>query len=205
MNIFNLKDELFNQNISIESQIIFVADVLENGAGYASQIGDPVVLKGILENLISVTGARLSNPKVHTDCESSCPNCLRSYENQRIHGLLNWRLGIDFAELALGVAMNESRWLDRGALASQQFTNTFSQQGALVVEHTASGLYAIGRSDKKKVVVLGHPLWRQDPRFFNDVQTSAYDELLALGYADVQISDMYLAEFKPYKMWSMLQ
>ena len=27
MNIFNLKDELFNQNISIESQIIFVADV----------------------------------------------------------------------------------------------------------------------------------------------------------------------------------
>ena len=194
----------FNSDMGV-SQRIFIADVLENGAGYASQIGDPVVLKGILENLISVTGARLSNPLVHTDCESSCPNCLRSYENQRIHGLLNWRLGIDFAELALGVAMNESRWLDRGALVSQQFTNTFSQQGALVVEETASGLFAIGRSDKKKVVILGHPLWRQDPRFLNDIQTNAYDELLGLGYADVQISDMYLAEFKPYKMWSMLQ
>ena len=187
------------------SQRIFIADVLENGAGYASQIGDPVVLKGILENLISVTGARLSNPLVHTDCESSCPNCLRSYENQRIHGLLNWRLGLDFAELALGVAMKESRWLDRGLLVSTQFINTFSQQGALKVETTGSGLFAIGRGDKKKAVILGHPLWRQDPAFFNDLQTKAYDELLVLGYGDVKSSDLYLAEFKPYKMWSMLQ
>ena len=162
-------------------------------------------LKKILENLVSVTGARLSNPKVHTDCESSCPNCLRSYENQRIHSLLNWRLGIDFAELALGVPMDESRWLDRGALVSQQFTKTFGQQGDLVIEEMSSGIFAVGRSDKKKVAILGHPLWRQDPRFFTDIQTNAYDELLALGYVDVKSSDMYLAEFKPYKMWSMLQ
>ena len=187
------------------SQRVFIADVLENGAGYASQIGDPVVLKGILDNLVSVTGRRLSDPRLHSDCESSCPNCLRSYENQRIHGLLNWRLGLDFAELALGVPLSEKRWLDKSQTVALQFANTFSHQGGLVVETLQTGLLAIGRSDLKKAVLLGHPLWRQDPAFFNDRQSDSYDELLNLGYEDPKCSDLYLAEFKPYKMWSMLQ
>ena len=187
------------------SQRVFIADVLENGAGYASQIGDPVVLKGILDNLVSVTGRRLSDPRLHSDCESSCPNCLRSYENQRIHGLLNWRLGLDFAELALGVPLSEKRWLDKSQTVATQFANTFSHQGGLVVENLKTGLLAIGRSDLKKAVLLGHPLWRQDPAFFNDRQSDSYDELLNLGYEDPKCSDLYLAEFKPYKMWSMLQ
>lgn len=187
------------------SQRVFIADVLENGAGYASQIGDPVVLKGILDNLVSVTGSRLSDPRLHSDCESSCPNCLRSYENQRMHGLLNWRLGLDFAELALGVPLTEQRWMSRSENVAAQFVNTFGHQGDLVVENLQTGLLAIGRSDLKKAVLLGHPLWRQDPAFFNDRQSDSYDELLALGYEDPKCSDLYLAGFKPYKMWSILQ
>ena len=194
----------FSSDIGV-SQRVFIADVLENGAGYASQIGDPVVLKGILNNLISVTGKRLSDPRLHPDCESSCPNCLRSYENQRLHGLLNWRLGLDFAELAMGIALTESRWLGRGSTVATQFTNTFSNQGGLIPEQLKSGLFAICRSDRRKAVLLGHPLWRQDPAFFNDRQSESYDELLSLGYEDPKSSDLYLAEFKPYKMWSMLQ
>lgn len=187
------------------SQRIFIADVLENGAGYASQIGDPVVLKEILNNLMTITGKRLSDPLFHPDCESSCPNCLRSYENQRLHGLLNWRLGLDFAELAAGVPLTDARWLSRGLTIASQFTNTFNNHNELVKEELNSGLFAICRSDKKRALLLSHPLWRQDPAFFNDLQSDSYDELLNLGYEDPKISDLYLAEFKPYKMWSMLQ
>lgn len=187
------------------SQRVFIADVLENGAGYASQIGDPVVLKEILNNLITTTGKRLSDPLLHPECESSCPNCLRSYENQRLHGLLNWRLGLDFAELAAGVSLQEARWLSRGSTVANQFTNTFNNNDGLIKEELKSGLFAVCRSDKRKAVILGHPLWRQDPAFFNDRQSESYDELLNLGYEDPTSSDLYLAEFKPYKMWSMLQ
>lgn len=187
------------------SQRIFIADVLENGAGFASQIGNPVVLKGILDNLLAETGSRLMDPQRHGDCESSCPNCLRSYENQRMHGLLNWRLGLDFAELASGVPLTEQRWLDRSQDIASQFVNTFSYQGDLVVQDLQSGLLAIGRRDMKKAVILGHPLWRQDPAFFNDRQSDSYDELIALGFENRECSDLFLAALKPYKMWSLLQ
>lgn len=122
-----------------------------------------------------------------------------------MHGLLNWRLGLDFAELALGVPLNEQRWMNRSQNVAAQFVNTFGHQGDLVVENLQTGLLAIGRSDLKKAVLLGHPLWRQDPAFFNDRQSDSYDELLALGYEDPKCSDLYLAGFKPYKMWSILQ
>ncbi len=122
-----------------------------------------------------------------------------------MNGLLNLRLGLDFAELAAGVPLQEARWLSRGSNVATQFTNTFNNNDGLIKEKLKSGLLAICRSDKRKAVILGHPLWRQDPAFFNDRQSESYDELLNLGYEDPTCSDLYLAEFKPYKMWSMLQ
>ena len=38
----------------------------------------------------------------HADlCNTSCPDCLRSYSNLAYHNLLDWRLGMDMASLAL--------------------------------------------------------------------------------------------------------
>ena len=30
------------------------------------------------------------------DCPASCYRCLRSYRNQRVHGILNWRLAMPY-------------------------------------------------------------------------------------------------------------
>jgi hypothetical protein len=34
------------------------------------------------------------------DCANSCYRCLRSYRNQRVHGVLNWRLALPYLQVA---------------------------------------------------------------------------------------------------------
>ena len=86
---------------------------LVNGAGYTSYIADSngsglpvneqidilcnkILDKGNPESIISFL-----NKKSHKDnCECSCYDCLRDYYNQRQHGSINWRLGLDLAGIA---------------------------------------------------------------------------------------------------------
>lgn len=48
------------------------------------------------------------------ECDSSCYDCLRDYNNQDIHNLLNWRLGLDVAKIADDTnfvpSLNEEYW-----------------------------------------------------------------------------------------------
>ena len=69
------------------SQRIFISDVLENGSGYSKIISNPTVLRSVLTSIINVTGSRLANPNFHPECDTSCPSCLRSYENS---GVFRW-------------------------------------------------------------------------------------------------------------------
>jgi ATP-dependent helicase YprA (DUF1998 family) len=40
------------------------------------------------------------------DCPASCYRCLRSYRNQRVHGLLNWRLALPYLRVAALTALS---------------------------------------------------------------------------------------------------
>ena len=42
------------------------------------------------------------NDKHHAACASSCLDCLRSYDNRRLHGALDWRLALDMLDLLAG-------------------------------------------------------------------------------------------------------
>ena len=93
------------------TQRIFFADDLANGAGYATYLGRPEVLPRLLREAAAL-GREFAEPSHAADCTSSCPDCLRSYDNRWLHSALNWRLALDVAELALGNPLDESRWLD---------------------------------------------------------------------------------------------
>ena len=84
---------------------IFLCDTLENGAGYATHLGSGNVMEELLA-MISRPSAReffdrLMAPGHAEVCDTSCPDCLRSYSNLSYHSLLDWRLGVDMAALAL--------------------------------------------------------------------------------------------------------
>ena len=59
---------------------------------------------------------RLMAPAHAEVCDTSCPDCLRSYSNLSYHSLLDWRLGVDMAALALDAlesAVERRREADR--------------------------------------------------------------------------------------------
>ncbi len=69
----------------LETRRVFLADQLENGAGYAPELGEMTNLKGILEEILGTLTSDYEGA-AHADCTESCPNCLRSWDNRRLHG-----------------------------------------------------------------------------------------------------------------------
>jgi DEAD/DEAH box helicase domain-containing protein len=184
---------------------IFIADVLENGAGYASELGESTALKSTLQTIVDVIGERLNDPNRHSDCDSSCPNCLRSYDNRRLHPFLNWYLAMDLAELALGQPLTASRWLDRSPEIVNAFLSGFGDDLGLKEIMSDSGFIALGTTNREKAVILGHPLWRHENPYLSDEQASFIAEVEALGFTDVKVSDLFVARHRPFELWSMLR
>ena len=91
-------------------QQIFIADALANGAGYCRHIGEvnlegkPFRLVQYLRNMIEPKDDFAKGLIAHgNDCDSSCYNkgCMRDYSNMPYHPFLDWRLGLDVAQLCL--------------------------------------------------------------------------------------------------------
>lgn len=75
-----------------------------------------LVLDDILTNMATKYEA-----ENHATCSASCSDCLRSYDNRRLHGVLDWRLALDLAgaQARRGARSPEFsrvawRWLIRG-------------------------------------------------------------------------------------------
>jgi DEAD/DEAH box helicase domain-containing protein len=83
---------------------VFLSDTLENGAGYCSYFADPVELENLLHFMTDPNGSFLQEilaPHHANNCQTSCPDCLRDYANLAWHCILDWRLAVDMARLAL--------------------------------------------------------------------------------------------------------
>ena len=93
----------------IYKQQVFIADALANGAGYCRYLGE-LDAKGeprLVKFLRDMADPNLDFSKgliAHgEDCDSSCYSmgCMRDYSNMPYHPFLDWRLGIDVAQLCL--------------------------------------------------------------------------------------------------------
>lgn len=173
---------------------IFLADALDNGAGYASELGQTGVFKKILDEArAELTHAWES--AAHADCTVSCPDCLRSYDNRRLHGALDWRLALDMLDLAAGEHLKEQRWLSRGPLVAQAFTQSM---GNWLSSEIIEGLPVLINQDKSKAVILGHPLWRRDPDHLTEQQGLVLEVVERdLGIQSARFSDLYEVDRQP--------
>ena len=82
-----------------------MVEQLENGAGYTSFLGNAdseiqfeVFLKQLLKN--GNIYEKLTEQIHKETCDCSCYDCLRDYYNQKYHEMLDWRLGLDLAQIA---------------------------------------------------------------------------------------------------------
>ena len=84
---------------------VFMVEQLENGAGYTTFLGqtDTQNQKDIFLKPLSKDGSiyeQIVKDEHKNSCDSSCYDCLRDYYNQKHHEILDWRLGLDLAQVA---------------------------------------------------------------------------------------------------------
>ena len=184
---------------------VFIADALENGAGYARHLGSPEVLTHVVGTVVKKIADKIESPRHGTACDASCPDCLRSYDNRFIHPHLDWRLALDLAQLSRGDALPAERWLSQGEAITGSFVAAFG-------EHTdferimAGDLNGVATPLSRRVAVFGHPLWRSDPEYFVEAQRTA-DSLVRAKWSikEVRFFDLATLQRHPAKVFAWLQ
>ena len=181
---------------------VFIADALENGAGYATELGTRDKFRRVLNEARHELTQRWEQPW-HADCTASCPDCLRSYDNRRLHGALDWRLALDMLDLAAGEDLDLGRWLGRGEVVARGLA---ASDAVDLVCHQVEGVPVVVHKRTGKAAVLGHPLWRRDGDLLTSQQRVAADAAAEKwGASSVLCSDLYEADRLPLSVLRRLQ
>ncbi|MER5352071.1 DEAD/DEAH box helicase [Kitasatospora sp. NPDC002551] len=134
----------------------YLADSLDNGAGFSTHLGSPGQIDGFLDAVDDYL-IQFGEDSRHAEaCSSSCYSCLRDYTNMRLHPLLDWRLARDLVGTLRGRSLRpeSSRYDDL-------LRGWAKEDPAVRLEDTASGLVCIHTSDftgEPLAVAVKHPL-----------------------------------------------
>jgi DEAD/DEAH box helicase domain-containing protein len=138
---------------------VFLADSLDNGAGYAVEIAKPSHFEALLKRTREAL-RKVFESADHANCSTSCPDCLRSWDNQRLHGVIDWRLALDMLDLCAGQELELSRWFSRIPELKAVARSIGSEID--VVKAGSLGVPVVIMPDSKIGVIVGHPLWFRD-------------------------------------------
>lgn len=177
---------------------VFIADATDNGAGYAVELGQKHVFEDILSSTRNTLRERYSDPS-HAHCTSSCPDCLRAWDNQPLHGALDWRLALDMLDLAAGAPLEPQRWFGD----TKAFVDGISRvaPGQVKVELVGDlNAPVVILPNRKAVVIVGHPLWIRDGGELAP-ELAALHEAVAAEFADsrIEISDFFEMDRTPLR------
>jgi hypothetical protein len=143
---------------------VFLSDGLENGAGYSSYFGTAARTRSLLQYMTGQSTQDFYGPYVHQthagQCLTSCPDCLRDFNNLPWHSILDWRLGLDLARLALNanavIDFTVPYWQGIDVLAAANYFGPMPGWQHI----TFAGLQAGRRNNR--LMIITHPLWRED-------------------------------------------
>jgi DEAD/DEAH box helicase domain-containing protein len=184
---------------AVPTASIFIADALQNGAGYAVELGTEDRFERVLERVHTDLKEKWEHSGHQERCTTSCPDCLRSYDNRRLHGFLDWRLAIDAVELALGRELDLSRWFD----GVQIKLDAISHANSGVIGEVIQELWTLRNETTMRAVVLAHPLWSLEVDLLRPQQMAAQKELSSLGY-QVEHFSLFDLERKPISLLTKL-
>lgn len=151
---------------------VFIADELENGAGFAEQISRTEFFEPLLQDILGdAYSGRFKDPR--HDCDASCYRCIRSYANRDLHPILDWRLGLDLIRLLAGERM-EPQWHEYSKAAKAFCRSKAGWSIASQDEDFATV------TDGSRAIVFAHPFIRFDDRWLDRsygsvMRTSMFD------------------------------
>jgi len=185
-------------NAQVTGQV-FISDALENGAGYSSVYGDPVKAEELLRYILGQTGTEFYDFIVdgahRKECRTSCPDCLRGFSNLAFHSILDWRLALDMARLALDanatIDFTTPYWQGLDTIAAQAYCK------AAGLNLTQFGDVVAGQ-DGSHVEIITHPLWDDNPNLFGPELAKAYAHAVASGATTVVFKPIFEILRRPY-------
>jgi len=180
---------------------IFLADTLENGAGYCVELGKVGKFEILLENIAQLGLQKWAASSHSNNCDSSCQNCLRSYENLRLHSLLDWRLGLDMVDLVLGREVPLDRWsltLEKTSrsLLSMMKSWPGNLDNGLELTFPDVGMATIKNKANRKALMIIPAFWSNVSENQMPSQKTIHESLLSEGY-DVTQADIYTISQSP--------
>jgi hypothetical protein len=180
---------------------IFMSDSLENGAGFSSHLGSPAETEDLLRFLTGQAAdqsfyAPMLAPPHAGVCQTSCPDCLRDFSNLAFHNILDWRLGLDLARLALNsnapVDFTVAYWQGQAAGAANAYFAAQTQW----LPVTFGGVPAGRRGNTVELIV--HPLWDTNPNNYCPQLTSAVAQAQASGAQTISCKSVFEVLRRPF-------
>ncbi|MFJ8210661.1 DEAD/DEAH box helicase [Streptomyces sp. NPDC096033] len=178
----------------------FLADALENGAGFSTHLGRPGVIPGFMQAVH--TYLETLRQTEHAEiCTSSCPLCLRDYSNMAYHPLLDWRLADDLlAVLSGGHARTSAGRAHRSLTGLQKML-----KGTFLDGHLPGLVFTHG--GLRHAVVAKHPLHMcEKGRVSADLQPAldaAVEHTQDVG--QIIVADWFTLEKSPMQIIEQLQ
>jgi hypothetical protein len=121
---------------------------------------------------------------------------LRDFSNLAFHNILDWRLGLDLARLALDPAapidLAVPYWHPLAAAISQAYFASKPGWSTL----NLAGLPAGRRNDAAEIIC--HPLWNRDPSSLHPVLTQAQTEATAAGVRTIELRSLFEVIRRPH-------
>ena len=191
--VMGLQAQVVNGNPSAR---VFLADALDNGAGYAVELGKPRVFARILDQARQELTAAWEDP-AHAHylhgLLPGLPAVLRQQAAARGAGLAT-RPRHDGPR---GRRAPEDRPLARAGCLQLPMRSRRAHGGWLTAE-LIDGLPVLINKDARKAVILGHPLWRRDEEHLTDTQRHVLATVTAsTGMHAVELSDLYEMDRQP--------
>lgn len=132
---------------------VFLADRLENGAGYATWLGRH------LDELLAAAASETERHREHavSGCDGSCYDCLRDYSNAAYHPMLDWYLASEALNLLTGkeLALDTDPW----SAAVRSYGDAFAWSAV----SEAPGARLLTSDRDGKTMIVAHPLLATDP------------------------------------------
>lgn len=140
---------------------VYIADTAENGAGFAQELSSPGRVRSLVDTVRTKMRDRWEDPSHQSQCDRSCPDCLRTWDNIERHSQLDWRLALDIADLAANEPLDASRWSGQNFAAAQHFVHTFNRAKknlGLSTHQLEGGTWVIESAITHRSIALGDPL-----------------------------------------------
>lgn len=175
----------------------FLADSLDNGAGYATHLGrDPLPL---LAQARELAAEYQEHAYSGGGCDSSCYRCLRDHTNSAYHPLLDWRLAVDLLDAAEGRQVDLTRLDGLAEALARTLVDNFGGTVRLV-----AGL-PLFQDDFGASLLVAHPLENTTGARATPRVRAARDALTQAGlHAPPQVTTTYELVRRPGVVWSRL-